>query len=294
MTSQVNASITDTAALFDVKGLVAVVTGGATGIGLMMATTLECKGAIVYIVGRRKEALDKAVRERSRHGNLIALQGDITDRDALRALAAEIKSRHGYINLLVNNAGVILGPQPKLPTPAEVDITAYQELLWNAENFDTFGQTFRVNVSAAWFCTVAFLELLHAGNMSEWTRATGTTSQVLTTSSIGGFRRDSAVFSISYTLSKGAATQLGRMIGHYLKDWKIRSNVIAPGIFPSEMADGMISDTLIKSTVPAQRVGGIDDMGGLLLFLASRAGAYVDGGIHVIDGGRLINLPALW
>lgn len=61
----------------------------------------------------------------------------------------------------------------------------------------------------------------------------GLTSQVITISSGGGFRKDESVFSVSYTLSKAATTHLGKMLAHFLKDWQIRSNVIAPGIFPS-------------------------------------------------------------
>ncbi|CCM03722.1 uncharacterized protein FIBRA_05868 [Fibroporia radiculosa] len=152
---------------------------------------------------------------------MIPFQTDVTDRDSLRSLAAEVKSRHGHVNLLVNNAGVMLGHQPQLPKPADTSIAAYQELLWNTEDFDSFGTSFRVNVSGVWFCTVAFLELLHAGNKSEWARTNGVTSQVLTISSLASLRRDSGVFSLSYSLSKAATTHLSKVVAHYLKDWKI-------------------------------------------------------------------------
>jgi len=283
-------NISDNTTLFSVEGLIAVVTGGATGIGLMIATALESNGAIVYIVGRRIEALDKAVKERSTRGNLIALQGDISDRESLKSIAEQIKARHGYINLLVNNAGILLAQQPKLPKPGEADITKLQEILWDTESFDTFGQTFKVNVAAVWFCTVAFLELLHLGNAHSKPR--GITSQVLTVSSLASFRKDSGVFSLSYTLSKAAVTHLGKMMAHYLKDWEIRSNSIAPGLFPSEMADGLMNEDMIKQTIPLQRAGVTDDMGGLVIFLASKAGSYIDGGVHIIDGGRLLMMPS--
>ncbi|KAF9805862.1 hypothetical protein IEO21_08909 [Rhodonia placenta] len=286
--------ISDYATLFSVEGLVAVVTGGATGIGLMIATALENNGAIVYIVGRRQEALDKAVKERSKHGNMIALKGDITDRASLEALAGQVKARHGYIDLLVNNAGVMIGKQPKLPTPAEAggDITRLQEARWSAGSFDTFGQTFHVNVSGVWFCTVAFLELLHAGNTRS--KAHGVTSQVISVSSIASVRKDSGVFSLGYTLSKAAVTHLGKMMAHYLKDWQIRSNVIAPGLFPSEMTGDLLSEQMVKSTIPLQRAGNTDDMGGLVIYLASKAGAYVDGCVHLIDGGRMLSIPSVY
>ena len=132
----------------------------------MIATALESNGAIVYIVGRRKEALERVAEERAvrtsplfiavvaadrpqKHGNIIAIQGDISSKESLKAVTDTIKQRHGYINLLVNNAGVLLGQQPKLPTPAEVggDITRLQALLWETETAETFRATFDVNVA---------------------------------------------------------------------------------------------------------------------------------------------------
>ncbi|KAH9831397.1 NAD-P-binding protein [Rhodofomes roseus] len=291
-------ALSDTAQLFSVKGLVAVVTGGATGIGLMIATALENNGATVYIVGRRAEALEKAVKERSKYGNMVALQGDVSSKESLKAIADVVKARTGYANLLVNNAGISLALQPKLPTPSEAngDITQLQALLWNTEMPESFRKTFDVNVAAVWFCTVAFMELLHEGNKRTLAPGgSGVSSQVLTVSSIAGFRKDSAVFTLSYTVSKAAATHLGKMMAHYLKDWKIRSNVICPGFFPSEMVDTMISEEArkaLEASIPLKRAGTTDDMAGLVLFLASKAGSYVNGGVHVIDGGRLTQIPS--
>ncbi|KAH9919312.1 NAD-P-binding protein [Fomitopsis serialis] len=290
------AVLSDPAQLFSVKGLVAVVTGGATGIGLMLATALETNGATVYIVGRRTEALEKAVKEHSNHGNLIPLQGDVSSKESLRAMADIVKARSGYVNLLINNAGVSLAHQPKLPTPSEAhgDITQLQTPLWETETLDSFRKTIDVNVAAVWFGTVAFMELLHEGNKRTLAAGgTGVSSQVLTISSIAAYRKDSAVFSLSYTVSKAAVTHLGKMMAHYLKDWKIRSNVICPGLFPSEMIDEM--DEAVKKVLEAsivlKRVGTTDDMTGLVLFLASKAGSYIDGGVLSIDGGRLVQIP---
>ncbi|EPS95526.1 NAD-binding protein [Fomitopsis schrenkii] len=290
-------NLSDTTTLFSVKGVVAVVTGGATGIGLMIATALESNGAIVYIVGRRKDALEKAAKEGAKHGNIIPIQGDISSKESLKAVADTIKQRHGYINLLVNNAGVLLGNQPKLPTPADAggDITKLQEVLWKTETAETFRTTFDVNVAGVWFTTVAFLELLHEGNKRTLAPGgSGVSSGVITIASLASLRRDSGVFSLSYTVSKAAVHHLGKMIAHYLKDWKIRSNLINPGLYPSEMADGLINEDAVKATIPLGRVGSTDDMAGLVIFLASKAGSYIDGGVHVTDGGRLLSMPSVF
>lgn len=174
-----------------------------------------------------------------KHGNIIPIQGDISSKESLKAIADTIKQRHGYINLLVNNAGVLLGQQPKLPTPAETggDITKLQELLWQTETPETFRTTFDVNVAGVWFTTVAFLELLHEGNKRSLAPGgSGVSSGVITIASLASLRRDSGIFSLSYTVSKAAVQHLGKMMAHYLKDWKIRSNLINPGLYPSGLS----------------------------------------------------------
>ena len=149
----------------------------------------------------------------------------------MAAVADMVRRRHGYVNVLVNNAGLATNFLPKLPGPGEADIKKYQDLLWNAGTPAEFSAAFDVNVNAVWYSSVAFLDLLDAGNKRGNTP--GVTSQIVTVASGGGFRKDDKVFSVPYTLSKSAATHLGKMLAHFLKDWQIRSNIIAPGIFPS-------------------------------------------------------------
>ncbi|KAI0076750.1 NAD-P-binding protein [Panus rudis PR-1116 ss-1] len=278
--------------LFSVDGLVAVVTGGGTGIGLMIATALENNGATVYIVSKKQRVLEEAARKNNRRGKLIPISCDITSRESLIGLVESIKARHGFINLLVNNAGVAFNILPKLPTPDQADIRTYQRILWNNGTPEDFAKTFEVNTSAIWYTTIAFLELLDAGNRRGNMR--GVTSQVISVTSGGAYRKDDKVFSMSYTLSKAAATHLGKMLAHFLKDWNIRSNVIAPGIFPSVMTSGLITEAHIKAGVPLQREGSINDMAGLIIFLASKAGSYVNGTVHLIDGGRLTLFPSTY
>ncbi|KAI0060383.1 NAD-P-binding protein [Artomyces pyxidatus] len=279
------AHILDPAQLFSVAGTVAVVTGGGTGIGLMMAAALENNGATVYIVGRRLPVLEKAAKERSRYGRMFALQGDVTSRESLLGVVEVIRERHGYINLLVNNAGVAHGIMQKYE---HQDIRSLQNELWNAASPRDFGMSFEANVTGVYYSTVAFLELLHNGNVR---RAIAelhpVTSQVITVSSVAAFRRDDRPYSIPYTLSKVASTHMGKMFANILKDWKIRSNIIAPGIYPSEMTNGVIPDSHVARDVPLQRAGRLEDIAGLILFLASKAGGYVDGTVHITDGGRL-------
>ncbi|TDL24125.1 NAD-P-binding protein [Rickenella mellea] len=278
-------NLLDPTTLFSVDGLVAVVTGGGTGIGLMIATALENNGATVYIIGRRLEVLEKAAKENSKHGKMIPVKGDVTSRESILSVVEKVKAEQGHLNLLVNNSGVCLNiMQP--PTP-DADIKSFQSNLWNAGTPEDFNKSFEINVTAVYYTTVAFLELLHAAN--EKAGPGKPTSQVIIISSIGAFRRDAKQFSLSYGSSKAAVTQLGKLLSNFLLPWNIRCNSIAPGLYPSEMSAGFVSrqSKVEPSVVPLQRLGDEQDMAGLVLFLASRAGAYINGGVHITDGGRL-------
>ncbi|KZT37285.1 NAD(P)-binding protein [Sistotremastrum suecicum HHB10207 ss-3] len=282
--------------LFNVKGLVAVVTGGGTGIGLMLTRALESNGATVYIVGRRLEVLEKAAKENTTVGNIIPLQGDITSKTDLLRIVSTIKSQTGYINLLVNNSGT-LGPQykllPKATAGSGKSIEELQELLWNNGSAEQFTDVFHVNVTGIWFSTVAFLGLLDAGN-KPGNALEGTTSQVVTVSSIAAFRRDKTPFSAAYSASKAAATHLGKILATLLADYDIRSNIIAPGIYPTEMTTGMIPEVVPPVAVPLRRAGHPDDVAGLILYLGSRAAAYTNGTVFLTDGGRLGLFPSTY
>ena len=197
----------------------------------------------------------------------------------------------------------------KPPAPGD-DIKAMQEKLWNAGTQEEFVKTYDVNVASVYYTSVAFLELLDEGNKRSLP-AGEPASQIITIASIGGLRRDEKVFSISYSTSKAAVLHMGKVLANTLKPWKIRSNVICPGIYPSgisnqlllilnakiafaEMTVGVVdtSKAVPQSEVPLERWGEPQDMGGLVLYLASKAGAYVNGGVHVVDGGRLGLFPS--
>ncbi|KAF9485810.1 NAD(P)-binding protein [Pholiota conissans] len=290
----------------------------------MMATALENNGATVYIVGRRGEVLEKAANENNKYGRIITIQGNITDRDDLLAIVEVVRNRHGYVDLLVNNAAIArnLYPHP-LPSPddgsdassplsppaspkAEASIPsikAFQSVLWDTGSIEEFAESFATNVTAVYYTTIAFLDLLHEGNVrrqrlagpvdsNSHLRPPYHTSQVLSVSSSGSFRLDSQVLSPSYTLSKGACTQLGKLLANLLAPWGIRSNVLAPGVWPTEMTirptPGFALDPFaLADTVPLRRTGTQEDMAGTILFLASRAGAYVNGAVWLVDGGRV-------
>ncbi|PWW80704.1 NAD(P)-binding protein [Tuber magnatum] len=296
--------------LFSAKGLVAVVTGGGTGIGLMIAAALENNGATkVYIVGRRKEVLENAARVHSKHGNMIPILGDVTSKESLEAMVKTIESEVGYVNLLVNNAGTGSWRHSVLPKPPGLEsrpdaaekyksIEDVQKFLWE-DSMEEWEDTFRVNVTGAWFASVAFLGLLDQGNKREVVEQT---SQIITVTSIASFLRGLGTC-FSYPASKAAMTHVAKMLATHFPQYGIRSNVIAPGLFPSELTAGpgtMDSSNKNKlgdfppGHIPLRRPGKDEDIAGAVLYLAGRAGAYVNGNVMVVDGGRTSVLPATY
>ena len=223
----------DAASLFAVKGLVAVITGGSSGLGVMMAKALALNGAHkVFIIGRRKEKLEATARE-SPHGNIIPMAGDVTSKDDLKRIASQIEDEVGYINVLIANSG-ISGPQSLSINP-ETSLKDFQSALWE-QPFDDYNNTFSVNVSAVFFTVVAFLGLLDAGNAKGNVEQT---SQVIATSSIAGFNRNTPG-GLAYGQSKAATTALMKQLATQLVPYGIRSNTIAPGCRSIQSSRNMI------------------------------------------------------
>ncbi|CAI9627006.1 unnamed protein product [Alternaria burnsii] len=285
--------------LFHVQEMIAVVTGGGTGIGLMIAQALASAGASkVYILGRRKDKLELAAAQ---HESLIPLQCDITSKESLQAAVDIIAKDFGFINLLVANSG-ILGP-----TSSFVPGLGVQELrknIFEDTAMEEFSQTFHVNTTATYFSMFAFLELLDAGNQNalaggfgkplrEGSKVPSIQSQIIIISSVGAFLREWQC-APAYAGSKAAIIHMVKHASTGLAPHGIRINALAPGFFPSEMANTIIEsrDPSTESVddpnfIPARRFGGEEEMSGTILYLASRAGSFCNGLILANDGGRL-------
>ncbi|KAI1141679.1 NAD(P)-binding protein [Hypoxylon sp. FL0543] len=271
--------------LFNVKSMVAVVTGGGTGIGLMITKALAANGASkVYILGRRLQILQEAASQAG--SNVIPLTCDVTSKESLQSAVTHIQKEAGFINLLVCNSG-IGGPYGIRPKP-ETTLDEFVEANLSVP-FEDYTNTFGVNTSAVWYTTIAFLRLLDAGNKQGNVQQK---SQVVAVSSIGGFNKVNTG-GFAYGQSKAACTHLIKQLSVALPQWDIRANVICPGLYPSEMSAPIIQKGGIgKDMIPLERAGDEQDMGGAILYLASRAGAYCNGTVIVTDGGRLTTFPS--
>jgi NAD(P)-dependent dehydrogenase (short-subunit alcohol dehydrogenase family) len=251
----------DVAKLFSVAGKVALVTGGSRGIGLMIARGLVAGGARVYVASRKREACDAAAAELSQLGTCLALPADLSTPDGCRALAAALAARESRLHVLVNNAGANWGaPLEEYPDAA-------------------FDKVLALNVTATFRLTVSLLPQLRAAS------APGDPARVINVGSIDGIAVP-LLDTYAYSSSKAALHQLTRHLARRLAP-EITVNAIAPGPFESKMMAATLDrfGDAIRGSNPLRRIGEPEDMAGVALYLASRAGAYVNAAILPVDGG---------
>ncbi|KHN95500.1 short chain dehydrogenase/reductase family [Metarhizium album ARSEF 1941] len=289
----------NSASLFGVKDIVAVVTGGGSGLGAITTHALVANGAkAVYVLGRRGAALLRTRKNACNPDAVHTIVCDVTSKDNLRAAARLVREQVGYINVLYASSGVI--EAATAPPDGSDDIKSLQQKLWKpaVEDFTT---TLHVNVTGTFYTAIAFLDLLDEGNKRA--AVVAQKSQIVLTSSVSSFAR-LPFAGFSYSTSKAAVTQLGKMLSTALAPYKIRVNTISPGLFPSEMTQNMTfmqtegdpreEGAVSPSLVPLERIGTEEEFAGVAVFLASKAGGYLDGAMILLDGGRVGVMPSTY
>lgn len=236
------------------KGKVAVVTGGGTGIGLGAAQRFVEEGALVYLFGRRQDQLDKAV---ARLGSSArAVRGSVTDLADLDRLYRTVKEERGKLDIVFANAGTgLFAPLGEI-TP---------------EHYDTI---FDVNVKGLIFTVQKALPLLSEG-----------ASIILTGSTTGVM--GTPQFSI-YSATKAAVRNLARSWALDLRGTGIRVNVLSPGPIRTELAIDIVGEdalTGLGATTPVGRIGNPMETGAAAAFLASSDSSFMTGGEIFVDGG---------
>jgi NAD(P)-dependent dehydrogenase (short-subunit alcohol dehydrogenase family) len=245
----------------DLSDRVAIVTGASSGLGARFASVLAGAGANVVAAGRRAELLEQLAAE---HARIHPLSCDVTEDDGPQRLVATALERFGAVHVCVNNAGVASGGDGRQATLAG------------------FRSVLRVNLEALYAVSLAAAEPMRD-------RGGGS---VINISSMFGSVAAAPVPDAGYVASKSAVDGLTRELAAQWARYGIRVNAIAPGFFPSEMTAGLFEDERgrrwLERNCPMGRPGRIDELDGVLLFLASDASSYCTGQVITIDGGWTI------
>lgn len=262
-------SSADLNALFGLTGKKALVTGGTRGIGMMIARGLLQAGADVVISSRKADACEQAVSQLSDFGSVRAVPADLSQQDECQRLAADVLTDSDELHILVNNAGATWGePLASFPTSA-----------WD--------KVLDLNLkSPFWMVQELAPALLRAGTADDPAR-------IINVGSVDAIHV-SPMHTYSYSSSKAGLHQLTRVLAKELGPQHVTVNAIAPGPFPSKMMAATLDafGEAIAAAVPMKRIGRDDDMAGIAVFLASRAGSYVNGAIIPVDGGMATTASA--
>lgn len=254
-------------ALFDVSGLVVVISGGGSGIGAMLASGFVQNGARVFIFSRRgADALAASLAAKG-PGTCTSLAADLQSEEELVAAVAAIGAREGRVDVLVNNAGT------NYNAPLDESVPRM------------FDKVLAVNVSGAFRATQLFLPLLRAAAQS------GAAARVINIASINGIDPPVVLDTYAYSASKAAVLMLTRHLAARCAP-DVLVNAICPGPFRSRMMRGTLAgdgEELTKASTLLKRLGAPEDAVGAALLLASRAGAYITGASLAVDGGALLS-----
>jgi 2-dehydro-3-deoxy-D-gluconate 5-dehydrogenase len=249
--------------MFDLRGKVAIVTGGNGGIGLGMARGLGAAGALVVIAARNEEKSREAAHELRKEGcRADAIECDVTDEGEVQRLMDQVASRHARLDILVNNAGTTVRKRPQ-----DMELHEWRYVM------DT-------NLTSAFLCCKAAYPMLR--------REGGKVVNVGSMLSLFG-----APYAAAYGASKGGIVQFTRAIATAWAGDGIQCNAILPGWIDTELTQGAreqvpgLNERVLART-PAARWGAPSDLAGVAVFLASRESDFVTGTAIPVDGGYSI------
>jgi NAD(P)-dependent dehydrogenase (short-subunit alcohol dehydrogenase family) len=248
--------------LFDLKGQVALVTGGSRGLGLQMAEALGEAGAKIMLTARKAAELEEATAQLQAKGiDARWVAADSSNPADIQRVVDETMQRLGWIDILINNAGATWG------APAE------------DHPLEAWDKVMNLNVRSL------FLYAQAVAKASMLPRGKG---RIVNVASIAGLAASTEVKFVAYATSKAAAINLTRQLAAEWGPRGINVNARAPGFFPSKMTRGTLQALgaeKIASASPLRRIGDDDDLKGPVLLLASAAGKHITGQVLAVDGG---------
>jgi NAD(P)-dependent dehydrogenase (short-subunit alcohol dehydrogenase family) len=262
--SVVHDSELETGGLFDLRGKVALITGSTRGIGLAIAKQFARHGARVVISSRKEDACEAARAEIAEAGGeAIAVPCNIGYKEQLQALVDRTLSEWDGIDILVCNAAInpYFGPLAKIPD-------------------DAYDKIMASNVrSNLWLCNMVLPQMAARGG-----------GAAIIVSSIAGIKGTRLLG--AYGLSKAADSALARNLAVEWGSKNIRVNALAPGVIKTDFAKALYenpdTEKMVTKQYPIGRLGVVDDVSGVAVMLASRAGSFITGQTIVIDGGTTI------
>lgn len=249
--------------LFRLDGQVALVTGGSRGLGLQIAEALGDAGAKIVLSSRKAADLEEAVAHLQDRGiDARWIAADAADEVQARGIVSQTMERLGQIDILVNNAGATWG------APAE------------EHPVEAWDKVMNLNIRSL------FVMSQEAARQSMIPRRYG---RIINVASIAGLAGNtSAMKTIAYNTSKGAAVNFTRALAGEWGEYGITVNALAPGFFPSKMTKGLLAalgEENMAAKAPLHRIGDDEDLKGAALLFASRAGKHITGQILAVDGG---------
>ncbi len=252
--------------LFDLTGKVAVITGSSRGIGRAIAEAMADHGARVVISSRKQDACDAvaaAINAKHRAGTATAIAASISSKDALQELVDRTQSEVGQIDVVVCNAA----SNPYYGPMSGISDDQFRKIIDN-------------NVLANHW----LIQMVLPGMIERKDGA------IIVVSSIGGLRGSAELG--TYAISKAADIQLVRNLAVEVGRHNVRANAIAPGLIKTDMARALWENPAnierYNTTHPMRRIGEPGELAGAAVFLASRAGSYVNGQTVVVDGGSTV------
>lgn len=250
--------------LFSLAGKKAIVTGGAQGLGRMIAEGLLRAGATVAITSRKADICEAAASEMGALGTCIPLPADLSTPEAAVDLVARYRDAVGACHILVNNAGKTWG--------GEID--SFPDKAWPG--------VMAVNVQTPFTMVRELLPELGAAGTDD------NPARIINIGSVAGMKTE-RLSAYSYAASKAAVHMMTRDLAGDLAARNITVNAVIPGFFPTKMTAHMRDedsvDAGLLAHIPLGRLGKPDDIAGIVVFLCSRAGAYVTGAQIPVDGG---------
>lgn len=252
--------------LLDIRGRVALVTGGSRGLGLQMAEALGEMGAKVAICARKEDELAEAgAHLRAQGVDVLAVPADLGRPEGVAPLVDRVLGEWGQVDILVNNAGATWGaPAEELP------LEAWQKVI-------------NLNLTGTFLLTQA------VAKRSMIPRQRG---RIINIASVAGLlgNHPMVMSTVAYNTSKAGLINMTRALASEWGRYGITVNAIAPGFFPTKMTRGTLefAGEMVKMNVPLGRLGGPEDLKGAIALLASDASAYITGHCLVVDGGASV------